>query len=123
MVMHSVMGVRLLVSAAGADEAVFAPGAKLKVEAEGGAGGEGPAWHPRLGVLSSGNGHVNRLGPDGKSKVYRKDAGTNGLLFDRQGRLLACEPEQRRVTRTDPDGKVVVLTDRYQGKRYNTPND
>jgi gluconolactonase len=121
--MRSVVGVLLFVSAVRAQEAVFAPGAKLKVEAEAGTGGEGPAWHPRLGVLSSGNGHVNQLGVDGKSKVYRKDAGTNGLLFDRQGRLLACEPGQRRVTRTDPDGKVVVLTDRYQGKRYNTPND
>src|SRR5947199_4970297 len=75
----------------------------LKVEAGGGVGGEGPAWHPRLGVLTSGNGHINQLDRDGRSHVYRKDAGTNGLLFDGQGRLLACEPRLRRVTRTEAD--------------------
>ena len=106
-----------------AEEAIFAPGAKLKVEAEGGAGGEGPAWHPRLGVLSSGNGHVYQLTRDGQSRVYREGAGTNGLLFDPRGRLIACEPDARRMTRTDADGKITVLTDRYMGKRYNTPND
>jgi gluconolactonase len=106
-----------------AAEEIFAPGATLKVEAEGGVGGEGPAWHPKLGVLTSGNGHVNQLDLDGKSRIYRKDAGTNGLLFDRQGRLLACDSEHRRMIRLEPDGKLTVLTDRFQGKRYNTPND
>jgi gluconolactonase len=110
-------------SAAGGDEAIFAPGAKLTVRAGGGAGGEGPAWHPELGLLTSGNNHVMRLDRDGKSTIFRKGAGTNGLLFDAKGRLLACEPELRRVTRMDPDGKVTVLTDKYKGKRYNTPND
>src|SRR5262245_22547743 len=81
-----------------------APGAALKVEAEGGAGGEGPAWHPELGVLSSGKGHIFQLDRNGKSKVYRTGAGTNGLLFDAKGRLLACEPKLRRVTRTEADG-------------------
>jgi gluconolactonase len=111
------------VPAAPAAEDIFEPGSRLKVEAAGGAGGEGPAWHPKLGVLTSGNGHVYLLDRDGKSRIYRKDAGTNGLLFDRDGRLLACEPGQRRVTRTEADGTVTVLTDRYEGHRYNQPND
>src|SRR6516165_4350549 len=106
-----------------AEEAIFVPGAKLKVEAEGGVGGEGPAWHPKLGVLTSGNGHVCRLDRDGKSTIHRKGAGTNGLLFDAKSRLLACEPESRRITRTELDGKITVLTERYGGKRYNQPND
>jgi gluconolactonase len=106
-----------------AEDAIFEPGAKLKVEAENGSGGEGPAWHPELGVLTSGNGHIYRLDRKGKSTIYRKDAGTNGLLFDAKCRLLACEPGQRRITRTEPDGKVTVLTDQYNGKRYNEPND
>jgi gluconolactonase len=122
------MAVGLLVLAAGslaraADEDIFEPGAKLKVEAGDGAGGEGPAWHPELGVLTSGNGHTYQLTRDGKSKIYRKDAGTNGLLFDQKGRLLACEPNLRRITRTELDGKITVLTERYEGKRYNQPND
>lgn len=107
----------------GNDEAIFVPGAKLKVEAENGSGGEGPAWHPDLGVLSSGRGHIYQLDRHGRSRIYRHDAGTNGLLFDREGRLLACEPKWRRVTRIDPDGRLSVLTDKYQGKRYNQPND
>lgn len=106
-----------------ADAPIFEPDAKLKVVAEKGAGGEGPAWDPKLGILSSGNGHVMRVAPDGTASVYRENAGTNGLLFDRQGRLLACEPKERRVTRTDRDGTVTVLTAKFDGKRYNTPND
>src|SRR5207253_4198772 len=102
---------------------IFAPGAKLKIEAEGGVGGEGPAWHPELGVLTSGNGNIHRLDRAGKSTIQRKGAGTNGLLFDAKGRLLACEPVQRRVTRTELDGTLTVLTERYDGKRYNQPND
>ena len=105
------------------EDGIFEAGAKLKVEAGGGAGGEGPAWDPTLGVLSSGNGHIYQLDRAGKSRIYRKGAETNGLLFDSKGRLLACEPGQRRVTRTEADGKITVLTDRYQGKRYNQPND
>ena len=71
------------------------------VEAEGGIAGEGPAWHPQLGVLTSGNGHICQLDRNGKSKIYRTGADTNGLLFDATGRLLACEPKLRRVTRTE----------------------
>jgi gluconolactonase len=106
-----------------ADEPLFEPGSKLKVEVGGGTAGEGPAWHPKLGVLTSGNGHICQFTPDGKTQVYRKDAHTNGLLFDAMGRLLACEPGQRRVTRTEPDGKVAVLAERFEGKRFNEPND
>jgi gluconolactonase len=102
---------------------IFDPKSKLKVEAGDGVGGEGPAWHPELGVLTSGNGNINRLSLDGKSSVYRKGAGTNGLMFDARGRLLACEPAQRRVTRTEADGKVTVLADKYDGKRFTQPND
>jgi gluconolactonase len=113
----------LLAPSTPGEEAIFAPGAMLKTLAGGGVGGEGPAWHPKLGLLTSGNGHICRLDLGGKSTIYRKDAGTNGLLFDATGRLLACEPEQRRVTRTELDGKITVLTDKFNGKRYNTPND
>lgn len=108
-------------SAVAADDAIFT--SPLKVEARDGSGGEGPAWHPQLGILSSGNGHICLLDRQGTARIYRRDAGTNGLLFDQQGRLLACEPVLRRVTRTELDGKITVLTDRYQGKRYNQPND
>jgi gluconolactonase len=105
------------------DPPIFAPDAKLKIEAEKGVAGEGPAWDPKLGILTSGNGQINQLDRNGKSSIYRKDAGTNGLLFDGQGRLVACEPGERRVTRTETNGQVSVLTDSFNGKKYNTPND
>lgn len=105
------------------EEPIFPPSAQLKVEVENGSGGEGPAWHPKLGLLSSGNGHLNQLDRKGQSHILRKDAGTNGLLFDTQGRLVACEAKLRRVTRTELDGTLTVLTDRFSGKRYNQPND
>lgn len=47
----------------------------------------------------------------------------NGLTYDHQRRLLACEGATRRLTRTEPDGRIVTLADRYQGKRINAPND
>ena len=112
-------------AALGAQEPmIFEPGAKLKVEAEGDSGGEGPAWHPKLGVFTSGgDGHMHLLGLDGKSRIFRKNADTNGLLFDSKGYLVSCDSVARRVSRTDPQGKVTVLTEKYEGKRYNNPND
>lgn len=109
--------------AAAAEPAIFDPGAALREEAGGGVGGEGPAWHPRLGVFTSGNGHVNLLEPSGKARIFRKDARTNGLLLDPDGNLVMCEPVLRRVSRLAPDGMLMVLTDRFEGKRYNSPND
>lgn len=56
---------------------------------------------------------------------YRSGLGcyTNGSTMDRQGRLVACEHGTRSVTRIEHDGRVTVLADRYQGKRFNSPND
>ena len=100
---------------------VFEPG--TRVLAGDGAAGEGPAWHPTQGVFTSGRGGICRLTPKGESVLHRPNAGTNGLLFDRDGSLLACEPVLKRVTRTKPDGTLVVLTDSFAGKPYNQPND
>ncbi|MGF6875256.1 SMP-30/gluconolactonase/LRE family protein [Paraburkholderia sp. MM5477-R1] len=47
----------------------------------------------------------------------------NGHTRDREGRLVSCEHLTRRVTRTEYDGSITVLADRYQGKRFNSPND
>ncbi len=56
--------------------------------------------------------------------IYRHPSGeSNGLTLDLEGRLIACEHKNRRVTRTEKDGAVTVLADRYEGKRLNSPND
>jgi len=56
--------------------------------------------------------------------VFRERSGFgNGNTVDREGRLITCEQGARRVTRTEHDGTVTVLADRYQGRRLNSPND
>ena len=61
---------------------------------------------------------------DGSVGVFRSPAGyTNGHTLDRQGRLVSCEHGNRRVTRTELDGSVTVVADRWEGKRFNSPND
>lgn len=117
----ALLGMRRPVGADG-PRSVIAPGDKPVLLQESGAG-EGPAWHPELGLLTSGDGDVMRRSRDGKASTYLQDAGTNGLLFDRQGRLLLCQPRFRRVARQEPDGTLTVLADRFGGLRFNQPND
>lgn len=60
---------------------------------------------------------------DGRVTVFRHPANyANGNTVDREGRLVTAE-HGRRVTRTEHDGSVTVLADRFQGKRLNSPND
>ena len=60
----------------------------------------------------------------GAVSVFRSNAGhPNGNTLDREGRLITCEQGNRRVTRTEHDGTISVLADRWQGKRLNSPND
>ncbi|MDE0297167.1 MAG: SMP-30/gluconolactonase/LRE family protein [Candidatus Poribacteria bacterium] len=87
---------------------------------------EGPIWHPDGYLfLSDIPAHrIFKLALDGTSEVFRDPSGgANGLTFDRQGRLIACEYHSRRVSRTESDGSISVLADSYSGKRLNSPND
>jgi gluconolactonase len=60
----------------------------------------------------------------GHVSLFRADSNhSNGNTRDRQGRLVTCEHGARRVTRTEWDGSITVLADRYEGKRLNSPND
>jgi gluconolactonase len=104
------------------DEAICVLGSQPELLQERGAG-EGPAWHPDLGLLTSGEGNINLRDKSGKLSVYRAKAGSNGLMFDRQGRLVICESAQKRITRLEKDGTLTVLADSYDGKHFNQPND
>lgn len=94
---------------------------------------EGPAVDADGNVYFSDieNNRIMKLAADGAHSVFREPSHrTNGQTFDRQGRLLHCEGAEfgpgggRRVTRTDlASGDYAVLTDRYEGRRYNSPND
>jgi gluconolactonase len=68
---------------------------------------------------------IYRYNPQDKQiSVFREQSGgANGLMFDSKGRLVACEGKARRVTRTESDGSITILAERYQGKRLNSPND
>jgi gluconolactonase len=104
------------------DPAILAPDASPGLLQERGAG-EGPAWHPTLGLLTSGGGDIVRRDLNRNVSVYRKGAGSNGLMFDRERRLVICEAASRRVTRLETDGHLTVLAERYDGHRFNQPND
>jgi gluconolactonase len=89
---------------------------------------EGPVWTSRDGgYLVFSNIPASRIlkwSPDGGLSTFRSPSNnTNGNTRDPQGRLVSCEHSARRVTRTEKDGTVAVLADRYQGKRLNSPND
>ena len=87
---------------------------------------EGPLWH-KEGFLLFSDIPADRIvswKPGGDASTYREVSGnSNGLTFDKEGRLIVCEHGNRRVTREEKDGKITVLASHYEGKRLNSPND
>jgi gluconolactonase len=101
---------------------------------------EGPVWNRKEGYLlfsdipnnaiikwQNGKGEsvfMQPAGYTGKAPFTGREPGTNGLTYDSQGRLVACEHGDRRVSRLEDDGKTkTTLADKYNGKRLNSPND
>ncbi|TRW99640.1 SMP-30/gluconolactonase/LRE family protein [Paracoccus sp. M683] len=89
---------------------------------------EGPAWNSvgRFLVWSDipNNRQMRWLEEDGHVSTFRAPSNnSNGNSFDRQGRQLTCEHLTRRVVRYELDGSVTILADRYEGLRFNSPND
>ncbi|MEX2186738.1 MAG: SMP-30/gluconolactonase/LRE family protein [Pirellulales bacterium] len=110
-------------------EDIFADGGAVRIEGSV-AFVEGPAWHASGNVYFTdpGNNRIMRRDPKGVLHVFRQPSGgANGLVFDGQGRLIACEGAgeggNRRVTRTELDGTITVLADKFAGHRFNSPND
>jgi len=89
---------------------------------------EGPAWNGVGKFLMwsdiPNNVQMRWLLDDGHVSVFRNPANnSNGNTFDYQGRQISCEHGNRRVVRYEHDGTVTVLTDKFNGKPYNAPND
>ncbi|MFT3670804.1 SMP-30/gluconolactonase/LRE family protein [Aestuariivirga sp.] len=89
---------------------------------------EGPAWFAAGRYLVFSDIPNNRMmrfdETDSSMSVFRHPSNnSNGNTTDREGRLVTCEHLGRRVSRTEHDGSITVLADRYKGKRFNSPND
>ncbi|MGE5510880.1 MAG: SMP-30/gluconolactonase/LRE family protein [Bacteroidota bacterium] len=89
---------------------------------------EGPVWFGDGRYLLWSDIPNNRIlkweEETGAVSIYRRPSDyANGNTRDRQGRLVTCEHGGRRITRTEHDGTITVLMDRYEGKRLNSPND
>ena len=88
---------------------------------------EGPLWHAREKYLLFSDmpgDHMRKLSARGEVATFRKPcAQSNGLAWDRQGRLLVCEHATSKVTRTEADGSSTVIASHYAGKELNSPND
>ncbi len=88
---------------------------------------EGPVWFADLDLLLFSdipNNRILRWVPDGGVSVFRQPSDyANGNTRDREGRLMTCSHGARALLRTEYDGRVTVLADRYRGRRLNSPND
>lgn len=120
----------------GLDE-VLPRDAQLEHIAEGFAFTEGPVWAGDGLLFSDPNRNVIQRwdathgvtvflaasGYAGADIAEYRQPGSNGLAFDARGRLTLCQHGDRRIARLEPDGSVAVVADRYEGKRFNSPND
>jgi gluconolactonase len=89
---------------------------------------EGPVYFPagRYVLFSDiPNNRILRYSEDdGHVSVFRQPSmNSNGNTIDREGRLITCEHSGRRVTRTELDGSITIIADKYNGKKLNSPND
>lgn len=114
------------------------PSARFEKLAHGLTWSEGPVWVPSDGALlfsdiprntifrwKEGEPMQTFLYPAGYTGVdfYSSEAGSNGLTLDGEGRLVACEHGDRRISRLEPGGGKYTLADSFEGKRLNSPND
>jgi gluconolactonase len=119
-------------------DSLIAPDARIEALGGGFAWSEGPVWIPDGGYLlfsdiprnaimkwSEREGVSLFLKPAGYTGVadYGREPGSNGLLLDAQGRLVACEHGDRRISVMEKNGGKRTLVDSYMGKRLNSPND
>jgi gluconolactonase len=108
-------------------DGLLAPGAQIRQLATGFLFTEGALWHPTEHFLlfSDMPGNVmRRWDPNGGVSIVRQPSDmSNGLTYDRQGRLVACHHATSCVSRTNADGSMEILASHYEGRELNSPND
>ncbi len=120
-------------------DALIPAGVAAEVVADGIEWAEGPLWDTRSGSLLFSDVPQNavfrwtpglgvepvleRSGYTGPTPFAGREPGSNGLTYDREGRLVFCRHGDRSIARLEHDGRITVLADRYNGKRLNSPND
>ncbi|WP_254510549.1 SMP-30/gluconolactonase/LRE family protein [Anatilimnocola floriformis] len=109
-----------------AQESLVAPGEKVTKVAGDMKFTEGPAWFPAKKLLVFSDIPSSKLmqwsEKDGLS-LFRESQASNGNILDLEGRLITCQHDGRNLVRTETDGKVTVLADKCDGKKFNSPND
>lgn len=109
-----------------ADPSLVAEGAKVVQLASGMKFTEGPVWIPQRDVLVFSDIPNSKLmqwsAADGLS-VYRESEEANGNILDLEGRIISCQHKGRNLIRINADGTTTVLADRFDSKRFNSPND
>jgi len=106
-------------------EDLIASGAKLETVASGFGFTEGPMWDP-AGFLYVSDETINkifRVYPNGRKEEVIALGDPDGNTFDRRHRLIDCASVLRAIIEVTPDGKYKILGDRYEGKKFNSPND
>jgi gluconolactonase len=107
-------------------KSLVAAGAKVKKLAGDFKFTEGPAGDAEGDVYFSDipNNRILKWSLDGKLSTFLENSGgANGLYFDKNGNLLACQGDARRLVSISPKGEITVLADKYNGKKFNSPND
>lgn len=87
---------------------------------------EGPVWIPAKKTLVFSdipNSKLMQWSQSGGLSEFRKSENSNGNILDLEGRLISCQHSARNVIRTEADGKITVLADKFDGQRFNSPND
>ena len=115
-----------LISSQAFPQSVLDPNAKVEEIASGIQQPEGPVWKDSLGLLFSdikGNKIYKWTSDNGKEVFISHPDSTNGLTYDAEGRLIACQMGLRRVVRFEEDSSQTSLADKYEGKKFNSPND
>lgn len=104
---------------------LFSKDAQLVVVAKGFGFTEGPLWDPGgfLYISDEEQNQLFRVYPDGRKEVVVSLGDPDGNAFDQQHRILDCASVLRAIIRIAPDGKYTVLADRFEEKKFNSPND